>query len=111
MYQATIHLIKTLGHEVIRAKDIGLQRASDEELLHRASEEHCVLITRDKGFGALVFLLQLDHDGVILLRTEPATIHTVHDELARFLRAHAGETFGNRFIVIEPGRHRIRTSK
>lgn len=77
VYAVTANFIKGLGHKVIRAKDVGLDRAS----------------------------------GVILLRVDPSTINAVHEELAKFLRIHAGEMLANRFVVVEPGRHRVRTSK
>lgn len=87
------------------------ERGLDEELLRRAAKEELVLLTRDKGFGAIVSLIERDHEGVILLRVEPGTVNAVHEELRKFLQAHGGEPMRNRFIVIEPGRHRVRTTK
>ena len=98
------------GHDVLRAKDAGLARAADDELLRRARQAGRTLITRDKGFGQLVFLSRQPHAGVVLLRVEPMTLKAVHQELERFLREHAGDDLSRCFVVIEPTRHRIRRS-
>lgn len=108
VYQTTIDFLKNLGCEVVRVKDIGLSRGLDEELLCHAFKEGLVMLTRDKDFGALIFLRQFENQGVILLRCDPATIGAVHAELERVLRAHKGMNFRDCFVVIEPNRHRIR---
>lgn len=108
IYQTTIDFLKSLGFEVVRVKDIGLSRGLDEELLHYAFKEGLVMLTRDKDFGALIFLRHFENNGVILLRCEPVTINDVHAEFGRFLRAHEGMNFRDCFVVIEPNRHRIR---
>jgi len=108
VYQITVDYLQSLGHDILRASDVGLQRAPDEEILRYAHEHQRVLITRDKGFGALVFLSYQAHSGVILLRMEPQTIDVVHQELARFLKEHTELDLHECFVVIEPGMHRIR---
>jgi len=111
VYRASVDFLRSVGQQVSLAGEFGLNRASDEELLRRAAKEELVLLTRDKGFGAIVSLIEWDHEGVILLRVEPGTVNAVHEELRKFLQAHGGEPMRNRFIVIEPGRHRVRTTK
>ena len=111
VYQCTIDYLCALGHDVLRAKDAGLARASDEELLRYAYREQRLLITRDKGFGALVFLVHRQHSGVILLRIDPLSVDAVHQELRRLLEEHTEIELRNRFVVVEPGRHRIRISR
>jgi len=110
VYQITFDYLKSLGYDALKASDVGLERASDGELLHYAYEHNRILITRDKGYGALVFLNVQENHGVILLRVQPHTVDAVHIELARFLEEHAEIALRNCFVVIEPGRHRIRKS-
>ncbi len=66
------------------------------------------MLTRDKGFGGLVFTAQRAHSGVILLRVTPEAVEAVHRELERLLREHSGEELHRCFVVVEPGRHRLR---
>ncbi len=110
VYEVTVKRLVALGHDVLRAREAGLSCAADDELLRRAYEAGRILITRDKGFGQVVFLWEQPHAGVILLRMEPKTLDAVHQELERFLHEHASEDLSGSFIVIEPARHRIRKS-
>jgi predicted nuclease of predicted toxin-antitoxin system len=56
IYKITIDNLREGGHDVLTAKELGLHQASDEDLLKRAQADNCLLLTRDKGFGGLVFL-------------------------------------------------------
>lgn len=108
VYQVTIDFLMGLGHDVVRVKDVGLSQALDVDLLHYSYKERLVLVTRDKDFGALVFLKHINNYGVIFLRCDPITIDNVHNEFKRFLKAHKDMSFQNSFIVMESNRHRIR---
>lgn len=108
VWQVTINFLRALGHEVQRAADVGLERASDEQLLDHAHGAVRILLTRDKGFGHLVFATRRAHSGVILLRVTPETVDAVHQELERLLGEHSGEELGQSFVVVEAGRHRLR---
>lgn len=108
VYQTTIDFIKNLGHEVIRAKDVGLASSSDEKILTFAFSQKLILVTRDNDYGALVFLKHKKHFGVIFLKIVPHYVNIVHKELKQVFKEHSEEEFKISFIVVEPGRHRIR---
>ena len=110
VYEATARRLEAWGHDVLRARQAGLCRARDADLLRFACEAGRVLVTRDKGFGQLVFLSMQPHSGVILLRMDPTTVEGVHRELGRFLMEQIGEELKGKFVVVEPSGHRIRTS-
>jgi predicted nuclease of predicted toxin-antitoxin system len=108
IYKITIDNLREWGHDVLTAKELGLQQASDQDLLKRAQTEKLLLLTRDKGFGGLVFLNKQLSTGVILLRTTPWIAEEVHHEFHRLLEEHGEEELRNVFCVVEPHRHRIR---
>ena len=60
-----------------------MPRASDRDLLKKAKEMSRILVMRDKGFGALVFLEKTLSSGVILLRGSSTEIDKTHNELER----------------------------
>lgn len=107
VFYSTISLLQDWGYDVITAKEINLNRAKDEELLLKAKELGRIFVTRDKDFGALVFLRDLNN-GVILLRMTPSTIEETHKELKHLLNEHTEEELNQYFSVVEPNRHRIR---
>ena len=108
VYQVTVEWLRGEGHEVITARTLEMQRAADRVLLQRAREMGRLFLTRDKDFGALVFLEGARAPGVILLRITPTTVEAVHAELRRLLQEHEAEDLQELFCVIEPHRYRTR---
>lgn len=107
VYAATIAFLRGLGHDVVTAAQLGLSQADDSELLRVAKEQGRVFITRARDFGGLVFV-RGEGPGVVYLRVLPSTLNAVHTELARVLTDYTQEQLFGSFVVIEPGRHRIR---
>jgi len=107
VYAVTARFLSSLGHDVVPVARIGLAQASDIELLKTAQEQGRIFVTRDRDFGSLVFVQNLQV-GVIYLRSLPSAQDAVHQELARVLRSHSEDELMRAFIVVEPGRHRFR---
>jgi predicted nuclease of predicted toxin-antitoxin system len=107
VYAATINFLMNLGHDVVTAAQLGMARAKDFQLLRTAHDQGRIFVTRDRDFGALVFV-QASGPGVIYLRILPSTQQAVHAELARTLTLYSEQQLQSSFVVIEPGRHRIR---
>jgi predicted nuclease of predicted toxin-antitoxin system len=96
-----------LGHDVVTAAQLGLAQAADVTLLLAARAQGRIFVTRDRDFGGLVFV-QGGGAGVLYLRMVPSTQNAVHAELERVLTLYSEQELQASFVVIEPGRHRIR---
>ncbi len=107
VYAVTVRFVSSLGHDVVTAAQLGLAQAEDAELLRLAQEQGRILVTRDRDYGGLVFV-QGSGTGVIYLRMLPSTQDAVHAELERVLTLYDEQELRASFIVVEPGRHRIR---
>jgi predicted nuclease of predicted toxin-antitoxin system len=107
VYAVTVGFLSGLGHDVVRAAELGLARANDAELLRVARQQERIFVTRDRDFGALVFV-HGSGPGVIYLRVLPSTQNAVHAELERVLTLYSERELQASFVVIEPGRHRMR---
>jgi predicted nuclease of predicted toxin-antitoxin system len=107
VYAITARVLRGLGHDVVTAAELGRSRATDHDLLAVATEQGRLFVTRDRDFGALVFV-QRAGTGVIYLRMAPADVAAVHGELERVLTDHAEADLRRAFVVVEPGRHRFR---
>jgi predicted nuclease of predicted toxin-antitoxin system len=107
VYGLTIRFLIGLGHDVVPVAQLGLSQADDAELLRVAHQQSRIFLTRDRDFGALVFV-QGKGPGVIYLRLLPSTLDAVHAELARALTRYRERDLAASFVVIEPGPHRIR---
>jgi predicted nuclease of predicted toxin-antitoxin system len=107
VYALTARHLASPGHDVVTAAERGHSCAADSFLLQLAATESRILITRDRDYGELVFV-QRAATGVIYLRVVPSTLHSVHNELDRILAAYSEAELRAAFVVVEPGRHRIR---
>jgi predicted nuclease of predicted toxin-antitoxin system len=107
VYAITARFLRALTHDVVTAAEIGLSQATDAVLLRRGQEHGRLLVTRDRDFGALVFVEHAGK-GVIYLRMLPSTVDAYHQELETVLRSYSEEELRNAFAVVEPGRHRFR---
>jgi len=107
VYHLTARVLADLGHDVMRAAQAGLSTAPDVEVLRAAHAARRILVTRDRHFGGLVFAG--DHQaGVIYLRMTPATMGEVHQELDSLLSEQSESVLSRAFVVVEPGRYRLR---
>jgi len=61
------------GHDVLRAAEVGEDRADDSQILQTAIDETRILITLDEHFGDWVILPLRKHPGVIRLKINPTT--------------------------------------
>ncbi|HUQ71749.1 MAG TPA: DUF5615 family PIN-like protein [Planctomycetaceae bacterium] len=107
VYAATVLFLRQLGHEVETASERGLSQADDADLLRAAGAEGRVFVTRDRDYGGLVFVQELGA-GVLYLRILPSTVQAVHAELGRVLTLYGEADLLGTFVVVEPGRHRVR---
>jgi len=107
VYAMTSRFLSGLGHDVVTAAQLGLAQAEDFELLRVAQDQGRIFVTRDRDFGGLVFVLG-SGAGVVYLRILPSTQNAVHAELERILTLYDEQELQGSFVVIEPGRHRIR---
>ncbi len=107
VYAVTVSVLNGLGHDVVTASQLGLAQAEDAELLRVAQEQGRIFVTRDRDFGNIVFV-QGSGAGVVYLRMAPATVTLVHSELERVLTLYTEQELQTSFLVIEPGRHRVR---
>lgn len=107
VYATTLRALRKFGHDVVPVAALGLSQAEDVELLRTAHELARIFVTRDRDFGNLSFVHGLGA-GVIYLRVLPSTQLAVHRELERVLGLYSEEQLLKVFVVIEPGRHRLR---
>ena len=107
VYAVTARFLASLGHDVAEVGQTRLSQATEEHLLAIAQKQGRIVVTRDRDFGALVFVKALG-SGVLYLRMLPSTQESVHNELARVLRSYAEDQLQKAFVVVEAGGHRFR---
>jgi len=107
VYEATVRYLRGMGHDVATAAEMGMSQSEDSDLLRIARAQARVFVTRDRDYGGLVFVQSLGA-GVLYLRVLPSTLEAVHSELGRVLSLYDENELLGWFVVVEPGRHRVR---
>ena len=97
-----------LGYDVLSARD-GYANASDEALLALAYREERVLVTEDKDFGELVFLLRLPHPCIVRLDGLTATEEA--QAMLNLIARHGAAMRAGAIIVVTGKRVRVRSAK
>ena len=81
--------------------------ASDHQVLRHATKKKRILLTEDKDFGEWVFAHGKNVSGVILIRFPAIARRQLGEEIKALVDNHGLELMRN-FVVLEPGRARIR---
>jgi predicted nuclease of predicted toxin-antitoxin system len=104
----TVELLKQIGHEAVHVRDLGMQRATDREIIDRARLENRVVVTFDLDFGEIVALGVLDRPSVILFRLEDETADAVNRRLELVLAEQSEVLASGALILVESTRYRVR---
>lgn len=92
--------LRSEGHDVVRASEVGQDRADDQQILQKSINENRVLVTLDEHFGDWVVLPLSKHPGVIRLKVNPATSSNIIKLLIPFLRIHFSGQFKNHLVIL-----------
>src|SRR5207245_2462628 len=82
----TVEFLRQLGHEAVHVRALGLQRATDPELVARAREDSSVVLTFDLDFGDVLALGVLDKPSVIIFRLGDERADSVNERLVTLPR-------------------------
>ncbi len=97
--------LRAAGHDVSHVGEWGAD-PGDDEILRRSLEEDRVLVTLDKDFGELVFVLGRPHPAIVRLVDIRARNHG--RATLEILRRYHEELSRRALIVVERDRVRIR---
>ena len=92
------------GYDVLRATEVGQERADDFQILQTAINEDRILITLDHHFGDWVILPLSEHTGVIRLQINPTTSQNAISLLLPFLRLYSPIQFKNNLVILSKKR-------
>ena len=94
------------GYDVVYALE-AMRGATDEKVLDRAVSENRIVVTEDKGFGELVYVLGRPARGIVLLRFGVSDCASQTAQM-RYLLEHYAERLVGSFVVLETDKVRVR---
>ncbi len=104
----TVAFLLGLGHQAEHVRSLGMQRASDDDIVNRAQVDGSVVITFDLDFGDILALGVLNRPSVIILRLENQRAEWVNRQLQLVLAERQVDLETGALILIEEARYRLR---
>lgn len=102
-------IFKKLNYETEHSREIGLGKATDEQLIKYAIKNNQILITKDLEFGNIKKYPIKSHKGIILIRVPfYYTAIQINEVLFNFLSSLRGKEIRNSLVVVEIDKYRIR---
>ena len=94
--------LRAVGHDVLRASDVGQSRAEDDEILAFCISQSRLLVTLDDDFGDWAVLPLDKHPGVIRVKANPPTTGNIAEILVPLLEEKVQSDFVNRLVIVSP---------
>lgn len=108
MPRSTTTVFGSRRYEVHDVRELGMGRATDDEIIEYAKIHDTLIVTRDTDFGSV--LRHPNHPGAIILRLPPTTkAQEINQRLGSFLDSVDPKRLPNSIHIVEPNRTRRRT--
>ncbi len=106
---SVLELFRELKLEAGHARDIGLGRAEDKEIIRHAIKTKSILVTKDLEFGNPVLFPPKSHYGIIVLRLpHDFKANSVTQVLKDFITIVGLENLSNSLSIVKLGSYRVR---
>jgi len=100
--------LRELGHQVVHTIDLGLSKASDQEIMLQALSMEALILTEDLDYSALLSVMESFPPGAIILRLGNLNTDQINQRLKQVFASLAEDQFRNAIIIVERARIRIR---
>lgn len=104
----TVTFLRHLGHEAVRLDDVGLDRASDSDVIAQAARHGQVVLTFDLDYPALLAIGTKDRVSAIVFRTVNADPALINSHLSQYLPLVEDLLREGAIVVVEDDRIRVR---
>ena len=106
---SALEIFEELNLECEHARDIGLSRADDIQIMNYAIKNDSILVTKDLGFANIMVFPIESHHGVIVLRLPPFFKASQFVNVLRdFLNSIDLKDLKKAIAIVKVGRYRIR---
>jgi predicted nuclease of predicted toxin-antitoxin system len=103
-----VDFLHRLGHQATHLQQQGLHRLSDSEILKKARDEGCVLLTHDLDFGDLLAASGAKLPSVVIFRLRNMRPEQVNRHLSSIISRYPKVLEQGAIVTITEGRARIR---
>ena len=104
----TVNFLRSLGNQVLRLSEIGLEKASDREVIEHASKHGQTVLTFDLDYPALLALRLTNRASAIVFRTANAGPAWINARLLQSIPAMEEALAEGAIVIVEDDRMPIR---
>ena len=104
----TVEFLRSLGHDIVSTRDVGMSRVDDAEVLHYAIREDRILLTFNADFSDLRVFPTGSHCGIIRLRLHQQAALELHPILQEAMNQLENKDLTGRLITVKARSIRIR---
>jgi predicted nuclease of predicted toxin-antitoxin system len=104
----TVEFLRRNGHDAIHVRELGLQRASDREIVDRALADSRILLTFDLDFGEILALGVLNGPSTVIFRLSDERADAVNQRLDVVVSEQANTLASGALVLVEDTRYRVR---
>ncbi len=108
VYKVTVALLRSWGHDVLTAQEVGLAGKPDEEILAYATVHERVLITIDMDFSNIRHYPPKSHKGIIVVKIRPRNANQVYKVLEHLLNNIEPDRLSKSLVIVDQSKYRIR---
>jgi predicted nuclease of predicted toxin-antitoxin system len=104
----TVEFLQHLGHQAVHLQQQGLHGLKDHQILEKAREEGCILLTHDLDFGDLLAASGADLPSVVIFRLRNMRPEHLNDYLFKIISQYPKALENGAIITVTEGRIRTR---
>ena len=104
----TVEFLRENGHDAVHVRELGLQRASDREIVDRALADSRILLTFDLDFGEILALGVLNGPSTVIFRLADERADAVNRRLEVVESEQANALASGALVLVEDTRYRVR---
>ena len=104
----TVEFLRSDAHDAIHVRELGLQRASDREIVDRALADSRILLTFDLDFGEILALGVLNGPSTVTFRLADERASAVNRRLEVVVSEQANALASGALVLVEDTRYRVR---
>ncbi len=100
-FSCGVELLRKNGYDIIKALDVGLQKASDEEIVSFCRKENRIILTLDNDFTSLYRFPLGTHKGIVFFRINPFAPDALLNILNPLVEKKMFASFENAMVIVK----------
>jgi predicted nuclease of predicted toxin-antitoxin system len=108
MGYAVVSHLRSIGHDVVHLRDIGMQRMPDDDVFAMATREQRTILTFDLDFAKIAAAAGRQWPSVVIFRLNDTRVSQLIERLTHALAVATSDLAAGAIVVVDDARIRVR---